>query len=134
MSRSPEHARRAIVALAVALALGSPGLGAQQTEEPPASARAIEVGILGMSCPFCAYGVQKKLEELEGVETLEVDLESGIATLEMAHGADLSNEELVEAVEDAGFEVATIHRSFESEHPDYPPAPAGLHESGGEAR
>lgn len=126
--RTRKHAAETTAALVLALALGSPGLQAQQTgaaKEPPTSARTIEVKILGMSCPFCAYGVQKKLEALDGVETLQVDLESGIATLEMADGADLTNARLVQTVEDAGFEVATIRRSFESEHPDYPADPPG---------
>ncbi len=30
----------------------------------------------GLACPFCAYGVEKKVGGLTGVETVEIDIES----------------------------------------------------------
>jgi hypothetical protein len=55
------------------------------------------------------------------VKELEVELKSGIATLTMEEGADVSNEKLRKTVNDAGFEAAAIVRSFESEHEDFNP-------------
>jgi len=91
---------------------------AQEVEDAAPEPRKIEVEILGMSCPFCAYGVEQKLKRLDGVEDLDVQLETGIATLRLADGADVSNETLVKAVKEAGFEVVAIRRTFESEYPD----------------
>ncbi len=31
----------------------------------------------GLTCPFCAYGIEKKLSAIEGVEMLDIDIESG---------------------------------------------------------
>ncbi len=106
-------------ALVLTFAFGAavPALSAQQ--EPAAqrdTTRQIEVTILGMSCPFCVYGVEQKLKRLGGVEELEVVLETGIATLTLRDSADASNEAIIDAVEDAGFEVAKITRNFESEY------------------
>ncbi len=84
--------------------------------------RQIQITILGMSCPFCAYGVQQKLKKLDGVAELEVVLETGIATLKLEDDADLSNDLLKKTVIEAGFEVAKIERNFESEFPDVHPA------------
>lgn len=110
----------AVVALLM-LVLPPAMLSAQQGEDAQTQdqPRQIQVTILGMSCPFCAYGVEQKLKRLEGVTDLEVALQSGIATLVLTEGADLSNEQLIETVEEAGFEVAKIVRNFESEHPDF---------------
>lgn len=101
------------------------GLQAQETrpearlaEEVP---RLIQVKILGMSCPFCAYGVEQKLRKLAGVTELSVALETGVATLTMQKGADVPNERLQKTVKEAGFEAAAIVRSFESEHEDWNP-------------
>lgn len=111
----------AAIGLSLALMVAPAGLFGQQEqqsvqrEEP----RQIELTILGMSCPFCAYGVEQKLKRLEGVEDLEVKLKSGLATLTLAENADISNERLKKVVDDAGFEVAKIVRNFQSEHPDY---------------
>ncbi|MFQ5890465.1 MAG: heavy-metal-associated domain-containing protein [Gemmatimonadota bacterium] len=111
---------RTTVALVLALGLAAPAVLAQEQEviQEPES-RQIEVTILGMSCPFCAYGVEQKLKKLEGVEEIEVVLETGLATLTMVEDADLSNELLQKTVKEAGFEAAKIVRSFESEFPDF---------------
>jgi len=119
------------LALGVAIAPGVPALAQEAGDEGPAEVRAAEqaseqartvrVKILGMSCPFCAYGVQQKLKKLDEVKELEIDLGSGVATLTMEGSADLPNERLEETVVDAGFEVAAIVRSFDSEHEDLNP-------------
>lgn len=96
---------------------GGPAQGARTVQET----RTIRVKILGMSCPFCAYGAEQKLRRLDGFEELEVELQSGIATLVIEDGADLSNERLRKTVDDAGFEAAAIVRSFESEFEDVNP-------------
>lgn len=87
-----------------------------QAVEVQAQPRQIKVTILGMSCPFCAYGVEQKLKKLDGVEDLDVQLGTGIATLTLEEGADVSNETLKKTVEVAGFEVAGITRNFDSEY------------------
>lgn len=107
-----------------ALVLAAPAAGQQDTARragPPDSGRVVRVLILGMSCPFCAYGVEQKLKKLDGVEELKVELKSGVATLRLEEGADLSNETLKETVDDAGFEAAAIVRSFDSEFEDWRP-------------
>ena len=114
-----------ILALAFALGLLAPAVAEQQqaaAQEPTGvnveQPRQIEVTILGMACPFCAYGVEQKLKRLDGVEELEVVLATGIATLRLDEEADISNEVLQKTVKDAGFEVAKITRNFESEFSD----------------
>lgn len=112
------------LALAVGLALAAaPAVGQEQPEETAQAqqARTIQMKVLGLSCPFCAYGVEQKVTKLEGVENLEVVLESGIATITVEEGADISNETLRRTVDEAGFEVAAIVRSFESEYEDVNP-------------
>lgn len=112
------------LALAVGLALAtSPALGQEEPEETAQArqARTIQMKVLGLSCPFCAYGVEQKVKKLDGVEGLNVELESGIATITLAEGADISNETLRQTVDEAGFEAAAIVRSFESEYEDVNP-------------
>lgn len=114
------QAFRTTALLALAMAIAAPVASAQQPADTSADApRQIVVTILGMSCPFCAYGVEKKLKRLDGVEELEVVLETGLATLVLKEGADLSNDVLRESIKDAGFEAAKIVRNFDSEFPDF---------------
>ncbi len=110
--------------LILALGLWAPALAAQQArpaqEDEP---RHIQVTILGTTSPFCAYGVQQKLQKLEGVTNLELVLKTGLATLTLEDDADILNEQIKKTVKDAGFEVAKIVRNFESEFPDLNPEP-----------
>ncbi len=115
-----------LLALAVGFALTPAAVYAQEQEAvsqqeaaPQEQPRQIQITVLGMSCPFCAYGVEQKLKKLDGVVELTVELASGLATLVMQDGADVSNEILRETVKDAGFEAAKVTRNFESEYPEY---------------
>ncbi len=115
-----------LLALAVGFALTPAAVYAQEQEAvsqqeaaPQEQPRQIQITVLGMSCPFCAYGVEQKLKKLDGVVELTVELASGFATLVMQDGADVSNETLRETVKDAGFEAAKVTRNFESEYPEY---------------
>ncbi|MFQ5680385.1 MAG: heavy-metal-associated domain-containing protein [Gemmatimonadota bacterium] len=118
MKNPGSKALTAGLTLLLGLALAPGGASAQAETAAP---RQISVTILGMSCPFCAYGVERKLKSLDGVEDLEVVLKSGIATLTMDQGADVSNEELTKKVKNAGFKVEKITRNFDSAYADYGP-------------
>lgn len=107
------------LALTGALTLTATWAAAQEPATEDDGPRIIEVTILGMACPFCSYGVQQKMKRLEGMADLEIDLNTGLATVTVAERKDLSNELLIRTVKDAGFEVAKISRNFESEFPDY---------------
>ncbi len=107
------------LALTGALTITATGAAAQEPAAANDRPRIIQVTILGMVCPFCSYGVQQKMKGLDGMTNIEIDLNEGLATLTVADGKDLSNELLIWTVKDAGFEVAKISRSFESEFPDY---------------
>lgn len=58
--------------------------------------------IKGMNCPHCQNAVRKAIAAVEGVGTVEVDLQAGLATVEgtAPHAA------VIEAVHAAGFEAA----------------------------
>ena len=57
----------------------------------------------GLACPFCAYGIEKQLSAIEGVASVETDIESGTVTVTMRGGATLEENAARDAVEAAGF-------------------------------
>lgn len=57
----------------------------------------------GLACPFCAYGIEKKLGGLEGVRSVEVSLDEGAVIVRTRPGTALTEERARRAVEDAGF-------------------------------
>lgn len=62
--------------------------------------------IEGMMCQHCVAHVNKALSGVEGVETVEVSLENKNAAVTLA--ADVSDDALVKAVVDAGYEVKGV--------------------------
>ena len=46
-----------------------------------AGVKSVAVKVDGLACPFCAYGVEKKLKKVEGVENLKIDIDAGKVTL-----------------------------------------------------
>lgn len=66
-------------------------------------AQQIIVRVDGASCPFCAFGLEKKLGRIEGVAGVTMDLKSGKATVVLKKGATVSEQALRQAVEEAGF-------------------------------
>ena len=59
--------------------------------------------IEGMQCNHCKMTVEKVLGTLEGVEKVEVDLESKTATIEISK--EVSDSKLKKVIEEAGFVV-----------------------------
>ncbi len=69
----------------------------------------------GLACPFCAYGVEKKLNSIEGVEDIKVDIEKGQVIVIMADGSLLSESSAREQVEKAGFTLRSFTRINQAE-------------------
>ncbi|MFQ5749374.1 MAG: heavy-metal-associated domain-containing protein [Planctomycetota bacterium] len=71
----------------------------------PASAEVprMTVTVDGMACPFCAYGLEKKLKGLEGVRQVKVELKTGMARLTLKEEAPPTVAAIREAVKKAGF-------------------------------
>ena len=63
----------------------------------------------GLACPFCAFGIEKKLSEIEGVNQLDTDIKAGVILLTMKDGVNLDETAAKKAVDQAGFTL----RGFE---------------------
>lgn len=71
----------------------------------PASAQVSRatVAVEGLACPFCAFGVEKKLRQVRGVATVEVHMGDGTAELAAVEGASIDISQIPEAIREAGF-------------------------------
>ncbi len=66
----------------------------------------------GLACPFCAYGVEKKLRGVAGVEKLDIDINTGVVSVTMAEGASLDEAAARQIVKDAGFTLRDFERAL----------------------
>ncbi|AYF72920.1 copper chaperone [Nocardia yunnanensis] len=60
--------------------------------------------VTGMTCGHCVGAVTKEIGKIDGVTSVDVDLASGLVTVESA--APLADTEVIAAVDEAGYEVA----------------------------
>ena len=70
--------------------------------------RSATVAVDGMACPFCAFGIEKRLRKVEGVESVAVSTKEGTATLVAKAGASIDVQQIPGAVKAAGFTPGTI--------------------------
>ncbi len=63
----------------------------------------VDIGVSGLACPFCAYGLEKNLSKLPEVDSAEVNLaaKSARVLIKADHTADL--ERIKQAIVKAGF-------------------------------
>lgn len=98
------------LALALGLLLGAAGATAAET--------AYRLHVAGLSCPFCAYGLEKRLGKLDGVRGIEIDLADGAVRVTMAEGTTLDEATARQAVKKAGFTLDDF--TVENIGPDAP--------------
>jgi len=59
----------------------------------------------GLACPYCAYGIEKKLKALDGVDgdTLAIRLNEGLVSFTVRGDATITEPVLKQLINDAGF-------------------------------
>lgn len=72
-----------------------------------------EVGVDGLSCPFCAYGIEKPLSRLDGVESVETDIKQGLVVVRVQDGKTLDKPQVEQAVKKAGFSLRSLEKAEE---------------------
>ena len=64
----------------------------------------------GMVCPFCAYGLEKRLRDLPALDETLIQVSDGLVQIRVKEGEQLTDEAIEDAVERAGFSLREIHR------------------------
>ncbi len=65
----------------------------------------VKVSVDGLACPFCAYGVEKKLKRIKGVGSMDIRMQEGTVTLTAEQGQSIDFAEVPGAIKDSGFSM-----------------------------
>lgn len=68
----------------------------------------VKVEVKGLACPFCAYGLEKKLKEVDGIETVQIDIEEGLVYVTTLTSQKSTKEIFEKIVTDAGFTASGV--------------------------
>ena len=78
--------------------------GSKRSSSPEAlDGGAVVLTVKGMSCEHCVARVKKALSEIDGVESVDVELSSGKCRISLSR--EVSSQALVAAIENAGYRV-----------------------------
>jgi copper chaperone len=63
----------------------------------------VTYSVPGIHCAHCGMSIREEVSEVEGVETVDVDVDAKVVTI---RGHELSDERLRAAIEEAGYQAA----------------------------
>jgi periplasmic mercuric ion binding protein len=73
----------------------------------------VTIGVEGLACPICAYGLEKRLRKIDAIDLISVHIKDGEVRIALKEDSQVNEEQLREAVKDAGFTLTAI--TFQSE-------------------
>lgn len=65
----------------------------------------------GLACPYCAYGIEKKLKEINGTSNISVDLDKGLVQVDVKEGVTLTEDTMKQLFQDAGFTYRSMKKN-----------------------
>ena len=107
---------------ALGVAFGVPGAiqGQQRSQEPTVqevlapsdvlAGASVRLKVNGMVCPFCAYGLEKRLGEIASVDAVLIRISDGLVQIRTKEDQELTDEVLEDAVKKSGFTLTEIER------------------------
>ncbi len=75
-----------------------------------ATSQKATIEVDGLSCPFCAYGLEKNLKKVKAIESVNIDMKTGKATVIIKSDRQVDDQVLRQAVKKAGFTARDIVR------------------------
>lgn len=82
---------------------------AKQTSEDQTTY--IKMSVDGLACPFCAYGLEKKVKKIKGVKDIFIEINEGYITFNIPKEKSPTEETLLKIVKEAGFKAREINYS-----------------------
>ena len=109
-----------VAALGVAFGLPGAVQGQQRSEEPTAqevlapsevlTGATVRLKVNGMVCPFCAYGLEKRLQEIARIDAVLIRISDVLVQIRTKEDQELTDEVLADVVKKSGFSLIEIER------------------------
>lgn len=70
----------------------------------------VDVKVNGLVCDFCAQALEKTFGKRDEVESIRVDLDSGVVHIAYKQGQSLPEEEVKQLITDSGYAVDSLQK------------------------
>ncbi|MGB7291700.1 MAG: heavy-metal-associated domain-containing protein [Thermodesulfobacteriota bacterium] len=84
-----------------------------------AEIHSVEMQVDGMTCPFCVYGIEKKLEALREVQEASANLKKATVDIKLKNNEPIDIRRLNDAVRESGFTPGRIQIKAAGKLTDY---------------
>lgn len=64
----------------------------------------------GLACPFCAYGVEKMLNQVEGVESIDIRINEGLVLVTTSDDTQFDQARAKQIMKEAGFTLSGFEK------------------------
>lgn len=92
--------KKTIILLSVILSLNIKNILAQD----------VIVDVNGLVCEFCAVTIEKSFKKMKEINNVKVDLETKKLLINLKKDKNISNQEIIEIIENNGYNVVKINR------------------------
>ncbi|WP_206075702.1 heavy-metal-associated domain-containing protein [Marinobacter sp. NP-4(2019)] len=77
--------------------------------------REYQLRVDGLACPYCAYGIEKKIRALNGVDedSVTIRINEGLVVFQADTEAPIGEAKLKQLINDAGFTLRSFEHSEE---------------------
>lgn len=75
-----------------------------------AFANLIKVNVSGLVCGFCVAGIEKTFKKLTEVDSVKVDLDNKLVTINTKSGKNIEDGKIKELITNSGYNVISIKR------------------------
>ena len=89
--------------LIIIMVIGLTTLSLQAQENKTELTGNLKIEVDGLSCPFCAYGLEKNLKEVENIKDIKIDVENAFVLLSISEGKGIDEHLIRKSIKDAGF-------------------------------
>ena len=90
-----------LISLGILFGLASATLAGENEER-------VVIHVEGLYCPFCSYGLEKHIKKIKGFKSIKMNIKEGTAEINFKSGTRVSKAAILEAVENAGFDLEDI--------------------------
>jgi len=68
----------------------------------------VKIQVDGLSCPFCAYGLERNVEKVNGAKDIFISIKEGYTTFNIPKDQLPTEDELIKVVKNAGFTARKV--------------------------
>lgn len=89
--------------LVIIMIIGLTTLVLQAQENKTGLTGNLKIEVDGLSCPFCAYGLEKNLKDVENIKDIKIDVENAFVLLSISEGKGIDEDLIRKSIKNAGF-------------------------------